>query len=273
MTVSLNLAQAFVKYPDVAGAASTAAGYLAASAKELGSNLRMILVATPGPWIGVYAEGNNSAPAIAQYLSRALEAEAIWFGLAARSLAYRIQRFKLGKRIQETTEPPGLFGPDGPGVLPIYPDAEQVVYAALGEAGIPEAYRFLHAEDLGAKSSGSNDAVQIRVAPEGAEEQAFAHRPPSARPGIRTLFDRFDEEASVVEDDLVLRGSFDPERARALFGTLRKIHGRKPPPAGWTYRFAVESPDGQALLDPILALYAAERKAGRASFELVKAPI
>ena len=268
--MSLNLAQAFVRYPDVAGAASTAAGYLAGSAKELGSRLRMVLVAAPGAWIGVYAEGNNSAPGIAQYLSRALEAEAVWFGLAARSLAYRLQRFKLGKRIQERTEPPGLFGPDGPGALPIYPDAEQDVYVALGEAGIPEAYRFLHAEDLGAKPSGTSDAVQIRVGPEGAEEQAFAHRPPSARPGIRTLFDRFDEEASVVEDDLVLRGSFDPERARALFGTLRKIHGRKRPPPGWTYRFAVESPEGAALLDPLFTLYAEERKAGRAPFDLTQ---
>jgi hypothetical protein len=268
--MGLNLAQAFVRYPDVAGAASTAAGYLAASAKELGSNLRIVLVAT-GPWIGVYSEGNNSAPGIAQYLSRALEADAIWFGLAARSLAYRIQRFKLGKRTEEKTEPPGLFGPDGPGLLPIYPDAEQEVYDALGKSGIPDAYRFLHAEDLGAKPSGTNDAVQIRVGPEGAEEQAFPHRPPAARPGIRTLFDRFDEEASVVEDDLVLRGSFDAERARALFGTLRKVHGRKRAPSGWAYRFAVESSEGAALLDPLLTLHLEERKAGRAPFEIVRA--
>jgi hypothetical protein len=265
--VSLNLAHAFVRYPDVLGAASTAAGYLAGETKERGSSPRVVLVAAPGGWIGMYAEGNNSAPGLAQYLSRALEAEALWFGLAGRSLAYRIQRFKLGKRVEETTEPAGLFGPDGPGILPAYPDAEQEVFARLGQAGIPEAYRFLHAEELGAKPSGAPDAVQIRVGPEGAEEQPFAHRAPANPPaGIRTLFDRFDEAASIVEDDLVVRGTHDPERARGLFRTLGKIQARRRPPTGWTFRFAVESPEGAALLDPLLAQFAGER----APFELVR---
>ena len=268
--MSLNIAHAFVRYPDIAGAASTASSYLTSSVKERGAGMRIILVASPEKWIGVYAEGNNSAPGIAQYLSRALEAESFWFGLAGRSLAFRIQRFKLGKRVEETTEPAGLFGPDGPGTLPLYPDAELEVFTRLGQAGIPEAYRFLHAEELGARASGTNDAVQIRVGPEGAEEQPFAHRPPAKATGLRTLFDRFDEGASVVEDDLVVRGKFDPDRARALFGTLKKIHGRKRPPTGWSFRFAAESPEGPALLDPLLALYAEERKAGRAPFELVR---
>ena len=264
--MSLNLAHAFVRYPDIAGAASTAASYFAAADKERGAGVRIVLVATPGPWIGIYAEGNNSAPGIAQYLSRALEAEAFWFGLAGRSLAFRIQRFKLGKRVEETTEPAGLFGPEGPGKLPLYPDAEQEVFTRLGQAGIPEAYRFLHAEELGARPSGPTDAVQIRVGPEGTDEQPFAHRAPAVGPGIRTLFDRFNEEASVVEDDLVVRGKHDPERARELFKTLRKIHGRKRPPAGWTFRFAVESPEGPALLDPLVAQFAGER----AGFDLVR---
>jgi hypothetical protein len=268
--VSLNIAHAFVRYPDIAGAAATASAYIAAAVKERGASLRIVLVATPDKWIGVYAEGNNSAPGIAQYLSRALEADAFWFGLAARSLAYRVQRFKLGKRVEETTEPAGLFGPEGPGVLPVYPDAEQEVYARLGQAGIPEAYRFLHAEELGAKAKGVHDAVQIRVTPDGNDEQPFAHRVAAGQTGIRTLFDRFDEGASVVEDDLVVRGTFDADRGRALFATLRKIHARKRAPEGWTFRHAVESPEGPALLDPLLALYAEERKASRAPFELVR---
>ena len=268
--MSLNLAHAFVRYPDIAGAASTAAGYFSAAAKERGSSVRIVLVASPGHWIGLYAEGNNSAPGIAQYLSRALEADAFWFGLAGRSLAFRIQRFKLGKRVEEVTEPAGLFGPDGPGVLPTYPDAEKEVFVRLDKAGIAEAYRFLHAEELGARPSGDADAVQIRVTADGTEEQPFSHRAPAPATGLRTLFDRFDEEASIVEDDLVVRGSFDSGRARALFGTLGKIHARKRPPTGWSFRFAVESPEGAALLDPLLALYAEERKAGRTSFELIR---
>jgi hypothetical protein len=268
--MSLNLAHAFVRYPDVFGAASMASGYLAGELKERGSGPRTILVATPGPWIGVYAEGNNLGPGLPQLLSRALEAEAVWFGLAARSLAYRIQRFRLGKRVEETTEPSGLFGPEGPGLLPLYPDAEQEVFARLGQSGIPEPYRFLHAEELGARRSGPPDSVQIRVGPEGAEEQPFAHRTPTGPAGLRTLFDRFDEAASIVEDDLVVRGTHDPERGRALFATLRKITARRTPPPGWTFRYAIESPEGGALLDPLLAQYAEERKAGRAPFELVR---
>ncbi len=260
------MAHAFVRYPDIAGAASTAAGYVAAESKERGSSPRIVLVAAPGGWIGLYAEGNNSAPGIAQYLSRALEAESLWFGLAGRSLAYRIQRFKLGKRVEEATSPAGLFGPEGPGLLPIYPDAEQDVFTRLDQAGIPEAYRFLHVEELGARPSGTHDAVQIRFGPEGTEEQPFAHRPPNAAPGIRTLFDRFDEAASIVEDDVVVRGTHDPGRARALFATLGKIHARRRPPPGWTFRFAIESPEGAALLDPLLAQFASER----AGFDLVK---
>ena len=265
--MSLNIAHAFVRYPDVLGAGSAAAGYLAAEVKERGSSPRSVMVATPSPWIGVYSEGNNSAPGLAQYLSRALEAEALWFGLAGRSLAYRIQRYKLGKRVEERTEPPKLFDPEGPGVLPPYPDAEADVFAWLDQAGIPEAYRFLHVEELGARPSGTPDSVQIRIGPEGAEEQHFLHRAPAiAASGIRTLFDRFDETASVVEDDVVLRGAHDPDRARVLFRTLGKIHARRRPPAGWTFRFAVESPDGAALLDPLLAQFAGER----AGFELVR---
>ena len=262
--MSLNLAHAFVRYPDIAAAASTAAGYLAGEAKERGSAPRTILVSTAGGWIGAYAEGNNLGPGVAQYLSRALEADAIWFGLAGRSLAYRVQRFKLGKRVEETTDPADLFAPEGPASLPLYPDAEHEVFTRLGKAGIPEPYRFLHAEELGAKPSGTTDAVQIRIAGPDVEEQPFAHRPLAAPSGLRSLFDRFDEEASVVEDDLLLRGAFDPERARALFGTLGRISARRRPPTGWTFRFAVESPTGPALLDPLRALYAEEHKAGRA---------
>jgi hypothetical protein len=269
--VSLNLAHAFVRYPDVFGAASTASSYLAAEAKERGSAPRTILVTLPGGWIGAYAEGNNLGPGLGQFLSRALEAEAVWFGLAGRSLAYRVQRFKLGKRVEETTQPPDLFGPEGPALLPLYPDAEQDVFGRLHQAGIAEPYRFLHAEELGAKSSGTPDAVQIRVGPEGAEEQPFVHRAGSNE-GLRAIFDRFDEEASIVEDDLVVRGKHDPDRGRALFATLRKIHSRRRPPTGWTFRFAIESPEGPTLLDPLLAHYAEERKAGRAPFDLVRSP-
>lgn len=270
MRVSLNLAQSFVKYPDIAGAASTAAAYLASAVKERGTSIRVVMAAAPGGWIGVYTEGNNSAPEFAQYLSRALEADSIWFGLAGRSLAYRIQRFKLGKRVEETTQPADLFVPGGPGVLPLYPDAEQEVFSRLGQAGIPEGYRFLHAEELGAKASGRTDAVQIRVTGDGTEEQPFPHRAPNPTTGIRTIFDRFDEAASIVEDDVVVRGTYDGERARALFGTLRRSLARKRPPTGWTFRFAIESPDGAPLLDPLLAQYVAEKKAGRAPFELVR---
>lgn len=269
--MSLNLAHAFVRYPDVLGVSSTVSGYLTSSIVERGSNHRLVLVAIPGGWIGAYAEGNNLGPGLAQFLSRALEAESIWFGLAGRSLAYRIQRFKLGKRVEEETEPAGLFGPEGPSRLPLYPDAEERVFARLGEAGIPEAYRFLHAEELGVRPSGPHDAVQIRVGPEGVEEQPFAHRPPAAAfAGLRTLFDRVDEATSVVEDDLIVRGSHDAERGRALFATLGKIQARRLPPPGFTFRFAVESPDGPALLDPLLTQYAQERAAGRAPFDLIR---
>jgi hypothetical protein len=273
--MSLNLAHCFVRYPDVLGISSTVSGYLTTSILEKGSNHRVVLVAVPGGWIGAYAEGNNLGPGLAQFLSRALEAESVWFGLAGRSLAYRIQRFKLGKRIEEVTEPAGLFGPEGPSKLPLYPDAEERVFTRLAEIGIPEPYRFLHAEELGANGAGPHDAVQIRIGPDGTDEQTFAHRPPAASANgiVRTLFDRVDEAASLVEDDLVLRGAHDAERGRALFATLRKILERRLPPSGWSFRFAVESPEGPALLDPLLAQYAAERRAGHAPFDMVRAPI
>ncbi|HEY3226446.1 MAG TPA: hypothetical protein VGK61_05590 [Planctomycetota bacterium] len=269
--MSLNLAHAFVRYPEVAAAASTAAGYLAAEAKERGQGPRHILVASPGPWIGVYAEGNSTAPGLAQHLSRALEAESLWFGLAGRSLAYRVQRYKHGKRMEERTEPAGLFGSEGAGPMPLYPDAEAEVFDWLGKAGIPEAYRFLHSEELGAKSSGPADSVQIRVGPEGAEEQPFAHRAPAiAAPGIRTLFDRVNEAASMVEDDVIVRGVFDRDRAAALLGTLQKMAGRRRPPTGWSFRYVLQSPEGAALLDPITELYGSERRAGKVRFDLVR---
>ena len=268
--MSLNLAHAFVRYPEIAGAASTAAGFLAAEAKERGQGPRHILVAT-GPWIGVYAEGNNTAPGLAQHLSRALEAESLWFGLAGRSLAYRVQRYKLGKRVEERTEPAGLFGSEGAGPMPLYPDAEADVFEWLGKAAIPEAYRFLHAEELGARPSGPADSVQIRVGPEGAEEQPFAHRPPAiATPGIRTLFDRVDEAASMVEDDVIVRGVYDRDRALALLGTIQKMGGRRRPPTGWSFRYVLQSPEGATLLDPVSEVYRIERQTGRVSFDLVR---
>ncbi len=268
--MSLNISHAFVRYPDIHGAASTAAGYLAAEAKERGSGPRHILVAA-GAWFGIYAEGNSTAPGLAQHLSRALEAESLWFGLAGRSLAYRIQRYKLGKRVEERTEPAGLFGTEGTAPMPIYPDAEADVFGWLGRAAIPEAYRFLHAEELGARASGPTDAVQIRIGPEGAEEQPFAHRPPGiASPGIRTLFDRVDEAASLVEDEVIIRGIFDRDRGLALFATLQKMAARRRPPAGWSFRYVLQSPEGAALLDPITELYGSERRAGRARFDMVR---
>lgn len=266
------MAHVFVRYPDVEQAAQTARGFLGASAPAPGEVPFHCLVRTGGPWIGIYARGNSASPALAQHLSRALEAEALWFGLAGRSLAYRIHRYRHGRRIEERTDPADLFGEGGPRPMPAYPDAEQEVFGWLDRSGVPAAYRFLHAEELGAQASGTPDAVMIKPASGGLEEHPFAHRPP-ARPGsgIRSMFDRFDEEQSIVEDEIVVRGGFDPERARGLFATLQRILARRTVPEGWTFRYVLESPEGAALLDPLFALYAEERRAGRCSLDVTRA--
>ncbi|MBI4564461.1 MAG: hypothetical protein HY716_07205 [Planctomycetes bacterium] len=271
--MSINLSRVFVRYPEVVGAAQALRVHLGAQARSRSDLPRHFVVSVGGGWIGVYAAGNSSSPSLAQYLSRALEAEALWCGLAGRSLACRLQRYRLGRQVQEQLSPPGLFGADEVRLLPAYGDAEREVYLWLNEAGIPEPYRFLHAEELGARdAAGAPDAVALSPAaewPDGIKEEEFRHRiPHSTANGIRTMFDRFDEKSSVVEDDVIVRGAFDEMRGRHLLETLAKMAARRRIPPGWSFRYALSSPDGEALVDALLSLYARER--GRWEYEMIR---
>lgn len=260
--VTLNLSQVFVRYPDLVGVGQALEPYALARLRAAVEVPRLLAFSTDTPWIAVLAVGNNPPPELAQFLSRALEADAIWAAVAGRALAYRWQVWKLGRRAEESTVPKDLFDAPETRPLPEYPDAELDVDRRLDSAGVPGGHRFLFAEELGDAGDGRADGLVVEPGPERAEDlvsRSFAVRVPRRPAGLRTLFDRFDAERSVVEDEVLLRGQWDEGRGRRLLELLERMSARRTRPKGWTYRYVLESPEGMALLRPLLALHAGRK--------------
>jgi hypothetical protein len=241
--VSINLAQAFVRYPDARDAADVAAEYQGRNADAPG----LIVARAPGGWVAVLAAGDDVPPALAERLSRALEARAFWFGLAGSALAYRARRYELGRVAEEAAEPAELFGGAESFALPAYRDAERVLLDRLRAAELPEEYLYLHEREVG-MAGGEPDAARVR----GGQVERFSHRVPKrARGGVRTLFDLFEENEQTVTERLELRGTWDEARAEGLLRTLDAITRRREVPPGWTVRYEVSSTDPE--LPPKLA--------------------
>lgn len=270
--MTLNLSQVFLKYPDVFGAAGALRLHLASRAKSDQDVPQHILAATGTPWLALFAWGNSASPEIAEYLSRALECHATWFGLAGRSLAYRVRRFHLGRRTDEINSPPELFGQPEPFALPAYVDVEKELLDLLLRDGLPPHYLYLRAQELGISGeAGDPDAVAVLDAPWSearVEEKRFLHRKPRREGRApRTLFDRFDDEKQVVVDEVVLRGTWDDARGRSLLLLLKSMAQRREIPPGWRYVYLLAGSAGPALLKPLGELFARE-KASLGGFEL-----
>ncbi len=274
--MSLNLAQVFVRYPELEGVRQALQPWMAARLRARIEVPRLIAAETGGPWIAVYAGGDNPPPELAQHLSRSLEAEALWFGVAGRLLAYRRQVWRHGRRISEETAPPEIFGLAADRVpLPTYPDAEREVFEWLDGMGIPPAHRFLGSAELGASPDSPDRAPNAFLlgpaadSPDGLDEREFHFRTPRREEAaVRTLFDRFDGEHAWVEDDVALRGTYEAQRARRLLTLLQAMSLRRTLPRGWAMRYRLESRSGPELLGPIAALHHDEAEARGWTYEL-----
>jgi hypothetical protein len=261
--MSINVSQIFVRYPDEEDAAEILADYQRA---RRGSP-SFIVARTPTPWLAVSAGDNAPAPEAAQILSRALEAAAVWYGLAGNTLAYRLLRWEHGRELERVQEPPEIFDPSAAPILPAYRDVEEELYRRLRSAGLPGEYVYLFAEEIGVSggATGNADAAAIR---EGAIER-FRHRVPRrGADAVRTLFDLYKEGEQTVTEMLHLHGEFEAARAEQLLRTLEAVCRRRALPAGWKVRFLAGS-----ARDPKLGARLAEAHArGRFSFELAPPP-
>lgn len=256
--MSLNLSQAFVRYPDAKDAADVLLDFHAKRAPEAS----FVVTSTGSPWLSVHASDNGAAPELAQALSRALEAQAVWYGLAGHTLAYRLLRWNLGTETERTLVPAEIFSPEGAAMLPAYRDVEEELYRTLRSIGIPTPYIYLFVEEIGVSGGdpGTPDAATVR----GGGIEAFRHRVPRRREEhARTLYDLYKEGEQVVYENLRLHGAYDEARAKQLFKTLEAICRRRALPPDWTVRFLATTPG-----DPALGAKLAEaHRAGRWPFE------
>lgn len=227
MRVSINISQVFVRYPDE----NDAAAMLARIQEDHPGLPSFVVARTPSPWLAVLSGDNAPAPVVAQYLSRGLEATAVWYGLAGNTLAYRMIRYDFGKEAQKSLEPAEIFKPDAVFPLPAYRDVEQELYLQLREAGIPGEYIYLFAEEVGAGTNpGKTDAFAVRSG----RAEPFRHRVPRrGTDAARTLFDLYREGEQTVYDRLNLLGEFDKDRALLLFKTLDAVCRRRSLLSGW----------------------------------------
>jgi hypothetical protein len=254
--MSINLAQAFVRYPDVRDAAELLRGTFPKD--EAGATA--VVSATGTPWLSVCGRGNDVAPEAARALSRALEAQAVWYGLAGGSLAYRLLRYEHGREVERLLVPEEIFGAGPPARMPEYRDVEEELYRRLRGLGIPADYVYLFVEEIGVAggAKGEPDAAAVRPG----ETAAFRHRVPrreTDRP--RTLFDQYREGEQSVTETLRLAGGYDEGRARGLLAVLDGMVRRRALPPGWTVRFAATSPETPDLAARVASLHAKGRHA------------
>jgi hypothetical protein len=259
--MSINVSQIYVRYPDEKDAAEVLAG---SPPGEAGAPVYTV-IRTPSPWLAVASRDNTTDPAVAQRLSRALEAKSIWYGLAGNALAYRLIRYELGREVEQVRDPADLFREEPPSLLPEYRDVEQELHARLRREGIPTDYVFLFSEEIGASAKGSHDAAVVR----GGAAEPFTHRVPRRESDeVRTLFDLYKEGEQRVTELLHLQGAYDEARARRLFATLETVCRRRALPEGWKVQYLAGS-----TRDPDLGRRLAELHAkGRFSYELAPPP-
>lgn len=257
--MSINLNQIFVRYPDPKDAAELLADFQ----KKKAPSQSFVVAKAGGGWLAVLGGDNTLPPEIAPLLSRALEAQAVWFGLAGNTLAYRLLRYDLGREVERLMEPGEIFTPEGPRILPMYKDVEDELYKKLRALGIPKEYVYLFVEELGVSggTAGEPDAAAAR--PGGLE--TFRHRVPRrGAEGVRTLFDLYKEGDQRVYETLTLHGSYEETRAAGLLRTLGSICRRRSLPGGWSVRFQVGSPKDPTTAAQVLALHAK----GKHAFEM-----
>ena len=264
--MSINVSQIFVRYPDEKDAGEVLAAYLAGGGERPPS---FIVVRTPGPWLAALSADNAPAPEAAQLLSRALEATALWYGLAGNTLAYRLIRYAWGREVERIQEPPEIFEPGASFALPEYRDVEEILYRKLRAEGIPADYVYLFAEEVGAGGGGREAARTDAAVVRAGRIEPFVHRVPRrGMDAVRTLFDLYREGEQVVYEMLHLQGAFDEGRAQQLLRTLEGVCRRRTLPPGWKVRYLAGS-----ARDPELGRrLAAAHARGRFSFELEPPP-
>jgi hypothetical protein len=257
--LSINISQIFVRYPDEKDAAA-----LLASKQDRSPDSPSFLVAKTGsPWLAVCSGDNTPSPDTARFLSRALEASSLWFGLAGNALAYRLIRCELGREVEKVLEPPEIFQTAGAPQMPAYRDVEAELYSRLRGLGIPQEYVYLFMEEIGVSGGdpGRTDAAVVR----GGVVENFVHRVPRRSVDtVRTLFDHHKEGEQTVFESIRLQGEFDNGRAKQLLQTLEKMCRRRSLPPGWKVRFVLEPEFDADFAMKLAAVHAA----GKWSFEL-----
>lgn len=259
--MSINVSQIFVRYPDEKDVAA-----LLAAKQTPGPGSPSFLVARTGsPWLAVFSGDNAPSYETARHLSRALEGQCLWFGLAGTALASRFIKYDLGREVEKVLEPPEIFQVEPTGVMPAYRDVEQELYAKLRGYGIPQEYVYLFMEEIGVSGGDPSrtDAVVIR---NGSVEQ-FLHRVPRRSVDeARTLFDHHKEAESTVFETLHLQGDFDHGRARQLLQTLEAMTRRRRLPAGWKLKYRLEPELDPDFVMRLIAIFAA----GKYSYDLTR---
>lgn len=260
--MSINVSQIYVRYPDE----KDAAGLLADLQRKSPGSLSYIVARTPAPspWLAISAGDNAPAPETARFLSRALEAQALWYGMAGNTLAYRLLRFDLGRETAKVLVPEEIFQPPAAFRLPAYRDVEQELHHRLLESAIPPEYIYLFTEEIGV--SGADDQPPDAVAVRDGVLDPFRHRVPRrGSSAVRTLFDLYKEGEETVYEMLHLHGDFDESRAEQLFKTLEGVCRRRSIPPGWKVTYMAGS-----VRDPLLGRrLAGAHSKGRYSFDLV----
>ena len=258
--MSINLSQIYVRYPDERDVAA-----LLAPRQDSSGTPSALVARTGTAWLAVCSGDNAPSPDTAKHLSRALEATAVWFGLAGNSLAYRLIRYDLGREAEKTLEPPEIFQAEPAAVMPAYRDVEQELYVKLRGLGLPLEYVYLFMEEVGVSggSPGTTDAVLVR---NGGVEQ-FVHRVPKRSVDeVRTLYDHYKEPEQTVIESLRLQGAFDHARARQLLQTLEAICRRRRLQPGWKIKYRLEPDLDVDFVMRLIAVFAA----GKFSYDLTR---
>ena len=257
--MSINVSQIFVRYPDE----KDAAALLAARQGSSPGSTSFLVARTGTPWLAVCSGDNAPSPETARHLSRALEASSLWFGLAGNALAYRLIRCDLGREVEKTLEPPGIFQVEAEPQMPAYRDVEAELYGKLRALGVPAEYIYLFMEEIGVSGGdpGRTDAAVVR----NGHAENFVHRVPRrSLDAVRTLFDHHQEGEQKVYESLRLQGAFDHSRARQLLQTLEQMCRRRSLPPGWTVRFVLDPATDSDFAMRLVAVYAA----GKYSYDL-----
>lgn len=242
--MGLNLAQIFLRNLDFGAFLKSAIpAWTAFIESDTEPRRRQLLVLFRQPWIALVDSTGDLPKTFAVELSQATGGEAIRISVSSTTLTAEISRVVSGETEEDHVFPPV----EEAGVMPLYVDAEMVVWNALRKMDVPAELRLLRVRDISARAIKKDEPADLVLIERKAPGEPVGHgpfisefkEPRTEETGPPAEFSIFKSHEKMLADLYNVTVTTDADRVDNLLQVLEEIARRKPRPPLHHYMAAV----------------------------------